>query len=124
MRATVALTGLLATAVAALVLLWPHVAGSRAAVATPAHLLAAAASNPVGVRPRERVALAPGQQMAFVSQTCGACHSLRNITYAHFAAPDWAKEVAKMNAFGAGVPKDRIAAVVAYLSARYGKRSR
>lgn len=93
----------------------------RAALATMALLLAAAAAPPA-LADEQPVELRPGPGQEITQNTCGACHSLDYIRMnSPFLTPDqWRTEVTKMrHAFGAPVEDADAEAIIAYLGASY-----
>jgi cytochrome c5 len=100
------------------------VAAAAAAAVSRAQQPLPQAVNPTpGKLTPSGITLPAGRNSDYVTRVCSTCHSLANVTYARFDGAGWYKEVLKMNAFGAGIPKTRIRGVAHYLVANFGLTS-
>ncbi|MGE5414952.1 MAG: hypothetical protein ACM3NW_12290, partial [Syntrophomonadaceae bacterium] len=65
-------------------------------------------------------ALPPGPMKALADQACLHCHSADMLRQQRLTEKQWTAEVSKMAGWGAVVPEDQRAALVAYLVEHFG----
>jgi sulfite dehydrogenase (cytochrome) subunit B len=94
-----------------------------AAVLALAAVASAAIAAPYRLPPEPAIALPPGPGVELVQAHCSACHSLDYITTQPPAMGQafWADTIAKMiKTYGAEIPADHQAAIIAYLARKDG----
>lgn len=64
--------------------------------------------------------LPPGPMKGLADGACLTCHSADIIVQQHLTEKQWAADVTKMAGWGAPVPEDKRAELVAYLLAHFG----
>jgi hypothetical protein len=64
--------------------------------------------------------LPPGPMKGLADAACLNCHSADIIVQQHLTEKQWAADVTKMAGWGAAVPEDKRAELVAYLLAHFG----
>ena len=62
----------------------------------------------------------PGPMKALADQACLHCHSADMVRQQRLSEKQWTAEITKMAGWGAAVPDDQKAALVAYLVEHYG----
>ena len=100
-------------------------AAGAAALIVAAVLLSAEASppppgEPLTVLGTELGALPAGPMKALADQACLHCHSADMIRQQRLTEKQWTAEVTKMMGWGAAVPEDQKAGLVAYLLEHFG----